>query len=270
MKTLIYQYYDGNILPGCWAGVETMKNYAHNIGSEYLFEENPRWRTNLGTYSPHYGQFKIVWDDYFEEYDKVLFADTDVFPVHGLKDNIFEEYDADLGICCEPFQPKSRQKSTGGICGASDEKWAAVIKKHYDADMPRTEEGLLKVYNSGVVMYSREGRHKARKTFVRFEEYIDLVRRYGLHNFYTADQNYLHAMLEVSDLNWVEMSNDWNSYIHYLPENGQKNRPVNDMRTPTTKFVHIQLRAADHYGADKLWRITNLPNVEDWGIYEGL
>ena len=42
MKNLIYQYYDGPVLPGTKASVSMMKEYANRIGAEHLFEENPQ------------------------------------------------------------------------------------------------------------------------------------------------------------------------------------------------------------------------------------
>ena len=265
MKNLIYQYWDGNITTGAKAGSENMKRYAGRIGAEYKFELNPRFVTNLGTYSPHYGSFKPIYDESFHEYDNILFTDTDVFSVEGLKENIFEGFTADIGICTEPYQPTYRASITGPICKAMDEKWAALMKTKYGVVMPRTPEGLLKVYNSGVVMYSNKGLLNAKKNFIPFKEYVNLIKANGLSNFYTADQNYLHAMLEVAKMDYVELDSGWNSYVHYIGDANMKPRPVNDMRTETTKFVHIQLRAADHYDAEKLERITNLP-IEEWRL----
>ena len=262
MKNLIYQYWDGNITPGCKAGVAAMKLYANSIGAEYLFEHNPRFVTNLGHYSPHYGSFKPIYDESFHVYDNVLFVDTDVFPVNKLTENIFTNFNVDVGICTEPFQPTHRANISGSICGAMDEKWAAMVKTKWNVDMPRTPEGLLKVYNSGVVMYSNRGLKKAKENFVQFHKYVQAVKSNGISTFYTADQNYLHAMLQVANIEYVELDAGWNSYVHYLGDGSMKVRPVNDMRTPYTKFVHIQLRCADNYDADKLNRITNLPEAE--------
>ncbi|MGV7234719.1 MAG: hypothetical protein ACQ9ET_00530 [Nitrosomonadaceae bacterium] len=268
MKNLIYQYWDGNILPGVRAGVANMKAYAKRIGAEYLFEENPRFVTNLGAYSPHYGAFKPVFTDSFHEYDNVLFADTDVFAVDGLAENIFEQYNAEIGICTEPLQPKFRASRSKGITtGKMDKDWAALIKSKWGAEVPRTEEGLPKVYNSGVVLYSNAGLKKARERFVPFAEYVRLIKSHGFSNFYTCDQPYIHAMLEVCDFDWVEMDNEWNRFITYIPVPGAKKgdrKPSYDPRTENTKFVHIQMSGADHYDADTHWRITNLP-VNEWG-----
>ena len=108
VKNLIYQYWDGNLTPGCQAGVDRMRQYASDIGAEYLFEHNPRFVTNLGRFSPHYGSFKPIYDETFHKYDHVLFTDTDVFAVGGLKESVFENFNADIGICTEPFQPKQK------------------------------------------------------------------------------------------------------------------------------------------------------------------
>ena len=74
MKNLIYQYYDGPILPGTEASVKSMKQYADRIGAGHVFEQNPNWNKsqgrNLGQYTPNYGQFKIVYDKFFEDYDQ--------------------------------------------------------------------------------------------------------------------------------------------------------------------------------------------------------
>jgi hypothetical protein len=262
MKFLIYQYWDGDINTGALHGCQVMKEYADRIGAEYLFELNPKFRTDLGQYSPHYGQFKVVYDSRFSNYDKVLFADTDVFPIEGLKESIFDGFNNDLGICTEPYQPKARLKSSGPISSKNDESWAKHIKKKWGAEMPRTTDGLLKVYNSGVVLYSKKGIEKMRSNFVPFEEYVSYINSKKMPSFYTCDQPYLHAMLKIAKLDYVELDNGWNSYIHYIGDPKQNPRPVNDTRNKETKFVHVQIRGADHFDGKTLWRITNLPQNE--------
>jgi hypothetical protein len=102
MKNLIYQYWDGEINDGAKYSAKLMKAYAEEIGAEYLFELNPKFRTDLGKYSPHYGQFKVVYDSKFKIYDNILFADTDIFPVEKLNKNIFSDFASEVGICTEP------------------------------------------------------------------------------------------------------------------------------------------------------------------------
>ena len=83
---LIYQYWDGICRESVHAGSEAMKKYAAKIGAAYIFENNPRYAASKGIrgYSVHYGAFKPVMEKEFDKYNKILFADTDVFPIDGL------------------------------------------------------------------------------------------------------------------------------------------------------------------------------------------
>ena len=254
-------------MTGVKAGSDAMRQYAERIGADYLFEDNPKFVTNLGGYSPHFGSFKPIYTESFHIYDNILFTDTDVFPVKGLEESIFENFNAEMGICTEPHQPQQRAKRTSGVAtGKRDEEWATVIYNKWKVKLPRNDEGLLKVYNSGVVLYSNKGLLKARENFVPFKTYIDLMKAKKIRGLYHSDQNYVHAMLKVAKMDYVELDNNWNSYVHYIgdPNLGTK-RPVNDMRTANTKFVHIQLRGADRYDMATLQRITNLP-LSEWNL----
>jgi len=259
VKNLIYQYWDGDYnRSGVVAGVKAMKKYADTIGAEYIFEANPEYAKslgfNFGQYTPHYGAFKPIlqgWD-----YDNILFTDTDVFPVHDLKQSIFEENFAGIGICRERWQTLNKPAHLR----ETDKRWAKVVEDRYDIEIPKDEFGNVIIYNSGVVLYSRYGIELAQKHFVKFDEYVRLVGG-KFPAFYNCDQLYLHAMIMKKGMQWSELNEDWNRYVHYLPETSDP-RPVNDTRTETTKFVHIQLRGADDWSEEKLWRVTNRPQAE--------
>jgi len=265
-KNLIYQYWDGNIRPSVYAGITAMNKYAQKIMSDYKFEDNPCYihDRRFGNYSAHFGAFKPVFEAPYNEYSHVLFADTDVFPVDGLEENIFEGFEGHVGICTEPFQPKQRQITLGRITSESDEKWAKMIKNEWGVDVPRTEEGLVKVYNSGVVLYSNEGMKHARDHWPSFDKYVNLCRKTGLDSFYGSDQPYLHAMMFVTDMKVVEMDNGWNSYIHGTKDKFQPKRRIMDWRNENTKFVHCQFPGADDMSEEQLLKVVNLPR-DQWG-----
>lgn len=265
---LIYQYWDGELRSGVDASRKNIAEYAARIGAEHRFDHNPRYfASTLGNESKYYGAFRPIYDESFDEYDNVLFLDCDIFAVDNLQENIFDSFspEAEIGMCTEPFQPKQRTISLGQITSQKDEKWAKVIKQTWDADLPRTDEDLLQVYNSGVVLYSREARIKAREKFVDFKEYINKIRSSGLINFYALDQNYLHAMIFICGMNLQEMHNGWNSYIHYTRDRENPNKRVNDSRTEETKFVHAQGAGLDRLSEGALYRVVNLPQSE-WKI----
>lgn len=265
MKTIIYQYRDGEETSESEYSVRCMKEYADRIGSEYLYEHNPKFVTNLGSFSSHYGSFKPIYTDMFHEYDYVMYADTDVFPVDGLTENIFDQFkdtDIELGICEEHNAPEVRTKHTiAGINNERDEVWVKRIESLYNVKLPRTENNLPKVYNSGVVVYSNYGLKKAKYKFLKFELYQQLIEGTGLPAFYTCDQPYLHAMLEIAKMKWITMDYKWNSSVHYQPGTKEP-RPVVDLRD-NANFVHVQLAGANNFDVSKITKVVNLP-VEEW------
>lgn len=261
MRCLIYQYWIGQMRSGVLASKANMEEYARRIGVEYRFDRNPNVASRRCDVPIYYECLNPLFDESFAGYDRVLSVDMDMFAVDGLTQNIFEEPIADVGICTEPHQPAYRATLTGQICKDRDEKWARIVRDKWAAEMPRNEQGLLKVYNTGVIVFTASAREKFAR-FAPFQEYIDAVRHLG--KFYTIDQNYFHAMM-VKHLDYTELDNGWNSYVHYIGSPDDNPRPVNDMRTQDTKFVHIQLRGADDFDAETLSRITNLPRSE-WRI----
>lgn len=253
----IYQHWDGPLPVGEAAGRDAMREYAKRIGAFYRFDKDAHY---FGDLKASYGRFRILHDPAFEEFDKVLYADTDVWPVDGLTESPFTNFEGDIGICTEPLQPVFRLSAKGQICTANDERWAKIVRRAWGMDMPR-ENGLLKVFNAGVQLWSRRGRERARR-FVQFRDYIKAVK--GLPKFYASDQHYIHAMMFIAGLEVVELDNDWNRYVHYLT-NGHEIVGVSDQRIESTKLVHVQLRGAGDYEHDKLWRIVNLPQPE-WAL----
>lgn len=266
---LIYQYWDGKIPLGSKVGQDNISNYAKRIGAEYLFEDNPRYYGNkFGDISFCFGKFKPVYDERFLEYDNVLVLDTDILAVDRLEENIFSSFTGDIGACEERFQPEFRKNSNTAFTHKSDEEWSKAIFNKWNVEMPRNSSGLLKVYNGGLMMFSRNGLIQAKERFIPINEYINYILSLKFNKLYARDQNYFHAMLFISKMNFQEISPEWNSFIHYLGNSKMKRRPINDMRTNKTKFVHIQLRGADEYDTQTLWEITNLP-VDHWSIRKG-
>lgn len=257
MKAVIYQFWEGNLTSGNKAGVELMKEYADRIGAEHRFELNPGWprsapfpRQGLGRYNPHYGAFKPIYDPEYDDYDYILFCDTDVVP-RNTSENIFDELllkgpHIEIGICEEHMQPELRSKfSFGGISEQNDLRWHNVIEDNYGNVMPKNHKGQHRVFNSGCVVYSKAGRKRAQEVFVDFRHYINLMNKTGMPSFYQGDQNYLNAMLPQFE--WDIMDYKWNSQVFFKPGTSGDNRPIADYTEGRANFVHIQLRGADNY-----------------------
>ena len=260
---LIYQYWDGKPTSECQASVDAMAKYAKRIGAQHIFELDPKFASGLGRYTPHYGQFKVVYDKYFDQFDKILFTDTDVFPVDDLEENVFDEIDKeDVAVCEEWNQIEVRKKHTiAGINHTNDKHWASVVEKSYNITVPRAECGSIRAYNSGVVLWSKQGRLNARSKFVDFSSYVNKINLSGCPSFYTCDQPYLHAMMQK--LQWKELPYKWNSSVHYTPGTKEP-RPVTDLRD-NANMIHVQLGGASNYDNETLRRIVNLP-VSEWKL----
>lgn len=269
MKELIYQYWDGPERPGNLAGIKATKAYADRVGAHHRYDHNVKFREDLGLYSPNFGKFKPIFDESLDEYDYITYMDCDVIPVDYCSESIFHYFastGAEVGICEEWNAPVARKNYTigGGINNENDERWVSIIEKKWPVVMPRTNEGLPKVYNTGVLVFSRSGIMKARETLFDFAKYVNLMEVFKFPKFYACDQPYFHAMLEVCKFNWITMPYKWNSSVHYNPGVKTHPRPVVDLRDGSN-FVHVQLNGADNWDEEKIMRVVNLP-VAEWNL----
>lgn len=268
MKNLIYQVWTGELRPACKHSEKLFREYAARIGAEYRLDINPNVASKVCDVPVYFECMNPLIQNEFLEYDKICIVDMDVFPVEGLEENIFDTIgDKDCAICTEPFQGKYRASTTigGSINLKNDLAWVRQVKNLYNSELPLDENGYPKVYNAGMIVISRQGIKKAREKFVSFQSYIDVMRKSGFGRFYTLDQNYFHAMM-CAHLDYIEIDNGWNSYVHFVRGILSIDDPIHDGRPKNkTKFVHIQLSGADFFDNEKIDRITNLP-MKDWNL----
>jgi hypothetical protein len=257
MKNLIYQVWAGELRPGCKHSEKLFREYAKRVGADYRLDIDPNIAGNVCDVPMYFEWLNPMLDDSFLEYDKVLVVDMDIFPTVGA-DNIFEEDVKDVGICTEPFQGEYRASTTigGHINKANDERWAEKCKLLWGVDLPRDDDNYLKVYNAGMVLFTKDGLLKCKDKFLSFQKYINTARAMNIGRFYTVDQNYFHVEM-IKHLDYTELSNDWNCYIHYTRGPLGEKEPIHDSRGDHANFVHIQLSGADYFDNDLLDKITN-------------
>lgn len=273
-KNCIYQYWVGDTIPnGTLYSSSKMKEYAEKIGADYIFDFNPNIASKMCDYPIYYEVFNPLIDKKrFGNYDQVLSLDSDIYPTDTISRNIFEEYsfdDFDLGICEEEFQPEYRAKVVigGGISSKNDDTWDSVVKKFFGGPgAPRTKNGKVRVFNTGVLLFKENLLQTGVSYLISFQKYLNVMRqnKFG-SSFYLCDQPYLHAMMFcLPHLRHKILSNDWNSFIHGVrePDNSVW---ILDTKTQTTQFVHIQLRGADNFSNEQLHKVTNLPK-EKWDL----
>tara|TARA_B110000495_G_C23028561_1_gene611801 strand:+ start:1015 stop:1839 length:825 start_codon:yes stop_codon:yes gene_type:complete len=265
MKNLIYQYWQGPLKPGVQSSTKLMKAYAEKIGAEYRFDHNIQIASKTCNVPIYYEPANPLVDSSFDKYDNVALIDIDVFPVENLEEDLFEAHNGkDIGICTEPLQPHFRSiYNVANITSANDKRWCELLEKRWGIKYSYDKNNLPKVFNTGVMVFSKEGLRKAKAQWPSFQEYIDFVQVNQLPRFYFLYQDYASAFMHYGDIEFEEMNNGWNSYMHKL--GSKPNAKVNDTRTEETKFVHIMFRTADDWPEDALWGITNKP-IKEWKL----
>jgi len=268
MKNLIYQFWDtyqSNGIPsGVQASVNSMKKYADQIGAKHLFEIDP---PKLHSYksAPYYGSVNPVFREEFHEYDNVLFTDADVFAVDGIKENIFNNFSGDIGLAQELYEPKRQIIENKRALGRSVyESWANTVENKFSISLPRTKDGLLKAFNSGVVLYSNAGLKKAKEKFISFKDYNDTIYMAdNVQNFFAADQYYINTSMFKAGLDFVELDYRWNTEVFFFNKHPKE---IFFDKNENTRLVHMQLRGMRWKQSEEtLFKMVNDP-VDTWGF----
>jgi len=263
MKNLIYQYWRGNLPPEAQASKKNISAWAEKIGAEHIFEINPKF--DIPNPVPtHYAAFRPVFYEEFDEYDNILFLDCDIFTVEGLDVDIFSQGYEGIGIVDEPHKELSHLTTKSHLNTANDERWASCVKNNLGKEVIRNKRGNVKIFNTGVVLYTRAAIEFARKNWISPNDYAAALS--GIPKFYFLDQNYL--IYNMIDAPYTVMDPSWNCFVHYDADKEPDitgRRQVYDGRTKDAKLIHVQLRGADNKGEDWHYTIVNEP-VEKWDV----
>lgn len=230
---------------------ELFASYARKHSAEYVFEENPQYFRNK--YARYYNALRPIFDSRFHNYDHILFVDMDVVPLSACREDVFESPIEHIGMVEEVDQPELRSNMLGRINAKNDKRWARIVKAVWGVQVPLDELGRPKVFNSGVVLYTKAGLNFARNNFPSVRLYQYIMTLAGLPRFYRLDQNYLGAFIGKSGCGFSTLSDGWNSQVTSIKTLSGDDVLV-DQRNALTKFVHMQ-----HRGKNKM----NQGNVRD-------
>ena len=225
---LIWQYYIGDHAPWVKGSTHAFSNYAKKVGADYLFSDNdPKFVT--GNLAPHFEVLRLVYDEMFDSYDKVLFVDADIHP--ETDESIFDVEIDELGIFHEGGEEhvhKTYYNRPGHKFGwHNDVAWRNFVENEYNIKIPQPtswpNEEIIR-YNSGVMVWTKEARHKARALFPDAHHYYNSNFTGRQHSFFNLDQNFITAASVVAGLGVVELHKKWNYYhIKDNPYNGTVN-----------------------------------------------
>ena len=258
MRNLIIQYYirgDGKKYKYTkvpeWALVSrrSFEEYSSKYNVEYMWYEEQ----TIDSPSPFFESLRPVYDSTLDVYDYILYVDCDVYAADDT-DNIFD-YAKDIGDVggvmdrhiteldeeLVKYIAQKNQTFSDGWFNYEVEAHDA-IRQHYQNwfkwKKSTTHPALDQFINSGVVMWSKEGRLKAREQFKSTRDYytnIEFGPTNG-HRFQMYDQGYLNTMLAMLDFDVTELpvrfnDQEWeryraplnasNTFIHYTGDKGK-------------------------------------------------
>lgn len=205
-NNLIYQYYiqysgtnqevireNANGLPD-WAelGITSGKKYAETIGVQYEFSD----QVTIHAPNQNLEACRVFLDPYFDQFDKVLMLDIDTLVF--TKENIFDQEIADVGMI-QDGGPGSPQGFIHNIINQLESYSGIEFKRS------KTFPNEKRYLNGGVVLWSKEGRLKARERFGGLEEMFRYREALRLN-----EQPYLNLMLNKHNIEVTELSNQWN------------------------------------------------------------
>jgi hypothetical protein len=208
---------------------KSFEMYAEEIGCEYMYSDE---KVFIGDYkmfdfSPLLFEcLRVVYDPYFDQFDKVLFADTDI--VVNTKENIFDVSDAEIyGV----LESDIRTEDNGGYNAwdFKDKEFRTYVEKFSMHDCPMMPAGplhgigshpsKLTILNTGVVVWTKEARLKARELFDDWKPWAN-PKEFGFtiehHCSIRNDQPFISAQLMKHDFDLESIDQSWNDTpIHY-------------------------------------------------------
>ena len=237
MKTLIYQYWVGKRPAYSYASEMLFRSYAKRIGAEYFFSDRRLERRCM--HGQYFGALRPIFEKEFHSFDAVLYVDMDIIPAEGLNENIFSLCSSHIMMAEEEKQPKLREDMRGNINHKNDMRWKFFVEKIWRNKVLADEVGRPRVFNSGAVLYSKNGMMLLEKLLPSILKYQISMKLLGLPRFYLLDQNFLNAFILREGIKFLELPKKWNSQVTSFTTRSGFSR-ISDDRSEDTCFVHMQ------------------------------
>lgn len=200
---------------------ESFETYASRINATHIYSSKRVATEGHGCSTSLLHECARVWlDPIFDEYDNLLFADTDI--VVNTDENIFDlmESGADVyGVLESDFVTAS-----GGGYNSWDgpgDTYDNFCRKFSLHDcpivpvMPPNRPSKITIMNTGVVLWTKEARLRARELFLPWEEWCYTG---DFHMSIMNDQPYISAQLMKHDFDIETIDQTWNDSPHYASE----------------------------------------------------
>jgi hypothetical protein len=244
---LIFQYYFGEMTESAELSKQSFSRYANKIGATHHFSTNEsfirnsvfhnEWATSMRYF---FEMLRVVYDPIYDEYDKVMYCDCDILAVTD--ENIFDIFTGEVGGVVEG-DAQTQNDRLGGNRNVNDKlpltnpkMKKELTRKFESTNMPMVEsKPPFSLYehhmpfsiNSGVVLWSKEGRIKARERFDRWEAFLyDSVKTNNMKGW-MHDQLFITGQIPKHGLDFQPLHPEWNDNpSHYRHLNYPEDVPL--------------------------------------------
>lgn len=199
----------------------SFEEYAEKIGATHIYSDERVATKGHGCSTSLLHECARVWlDPMFDQYDNLLFVDTDI--VVNTEENIFDvmESGAEVyGVLESDFVT-----ADGGGYNSWDgneETYMNFCRKFSLHDcpivpvMPPNRKSKLLIMNTGVVLWTKEARLRARELFMNWEDWCYTG---DFHMSIMNDQPYISAQLMKHDFDVETIDTTWNDSPHYTSD----------------------------------------------------
>ena len=193
--------------------------YADKIGADYLYSDEAVFTKPVyekDTTVSLYECLRVIYDPFFDDYDKVAFFDTDI--VANTEENIFDASDAEVyGV----LESDIRTFHGGGYNGWDNKQsvYDQYVRKYEWGGvpivpaMPPNHPSKLLIMNTGVVVWTKEARLRARELFDDWQWWF--FEGPQEHMSVMNDQPYISGQLVKHDFDIGTLDQTWNDSPHY-------------------------------------------------------
>ena len=228
MKNVVFQFhvpFNGNGLKnkeGAYytgAGLNAWANRSSQYFQEYARRHNADYVLLQDKYvnstSVYFEVLRLYKDPQFDKYDNLLYVDMDVMPA-DMDTNVFElDY---VDVAGWPEHPD--MAFSVKIPWPNERKQIAERFADFGAPVVESEiANSYRVINSGVMMWSKSARLRAREQFDDHERWyhhknclLDKRWRSAGQRTHCLDQPYFNAMFNKYNYNVLELDKTWNMF----------------------------------------------------------
>ena len=194
---------------------KSFRIYSDKIGCDHHYSTKQVYTKNFnGSTVLLFECLRMIYDTMYDKYDKVAFIDSDI--ICNTEENVFDvcgDYDVS-GI----LESEIRTAYDGGYNAwdFNEEKKNELLTKYRRNDLPAVptkpplRPSCVTTFNTGVMIWSKEGRLKAREMFDPWYSYMMDGDEHGDPNWLNNDQPWLSAQIMKYGLSWQCIDQKWN------------------------------------------------------------